>query len=130
MEKSQLLFDTDILIDYLRGKKEAVEFIENLAESNFLASAITVAELFAGIRNEKEKNQLEMFLMGFEIIPIEKVTAEIGGTFRKKFSKSHGTGLGDAIIAASPEIRKLPIVTFNKRHFPMSFEVIVPYAKI
>jgi hypothetical protein len=37
-----LLIDTDILIDYLRGRPEAVTYLEGLSEV-LLISAITVA---------------------------------------------------------------------------------------
>jgi predicted nucleic acid-binding protein len=42
---------------------------------------------------------------------------------------SHGTGLADALIAASAEAAGATLVTLNRRHFPMLAEVLVPYAK-
>lgn len=45
----RLLIDTDVLIDYLRSKSQAVSFLENLKEL-LLISSITVAELYAGVR--------------------------------------------------------------------------------
>lgn len=125
----RLLFDTDILIDYLRGRSEAKEYLESLTEQAFLISSITVAELFAGIRNDKEKNQLEIFVSSFEILPITKEIAERGGLICNAFSRSHGTGLGDALIAATAEIHNASIVTFNKKHFPMLQDVVTPFQK-
>ncbi|MFN5219653.1 MAG: hypothetical protein ACK5FE_01870 [Cyanobacteriota bacterium] len=42
---------------------------------------------------------------------------------------SHGTGLADALIAASAEAAGATLVTLNRRHFPMLADVLVPYAK-
>lgn len=39
----RLLLDTDVLIDYLRGRAEAVAYLERLTTA-LLISAITVAE--------------------------------------------------------------------------------------
>ena len=45
----ELLIDSDVLIDYLRGRAEAVAYLEGLTE-NLLISAMTLAELYAGIQ--------------------------------------------------------------------------------
>jgi predicted nucleic acid-binding protein len=42
------LIDTDVAIDYLRGSVDAIAYIEGLSGNNFI-SAITVAELYAGV---------------------------------------------------------------------------------
>ena len=47
----------------------------------------------------------------------------------ENYGKSHNTGLADAIIAASAEIRQAHLVTFNRKHFPMLTNLIVPYPK-
>ena len=52
-----------------------------------------------------------------------------GGIYRRDYGKSHGTGLVDAIIMASAEIRGAKLVTLNKRHFPTTDDVIIPYIK-
>jgi len=44
-----LLLDTDVLIDFLRSRAEAISYLESLLEPP-LISALTVAELYAGIR--------------------------------------------------------------------------------
>jgi hypothetical protein len=53
-----LLLDTDVLIDYLRSRAEAVEYLENLPQLP-IVSAITVAELSAGVREGRERNILK-----------------------------------------------------------------------
>jgi predicted nucleic acid-binding protein len=50
---ASLLLDTDVLIDYLRARPKAVTYVENLTEA-LLISAITLAELYAGVREDPE----------------------------------------------------------------------------
>lgn len=121
-----LLIDTDVLVDYLRGRNEAVNYIDNLSASLFL-SVITVAELYAGVRDRKERAQLDSFIGAFGVIPLDYTIAVTGGLYRRDYGKSHGTGLADALIAATAMTRQLILVTLNKKHFPMVKTLVVPY---
>ena len=60
---SVFLIDTDVLIDYLRGRPEAVVYLESLTD-RLLISAITVAELYAGVREGVERYALESISVG------------------------------------------------------------------
>ncbi len=122
------LHDTDVLIDYLRSRVEAVEYLENLLEPP-IVSAITVAELCAGVREGKERKILDKLIENFTVISITKEIAIKGGLFRRDYFKSHGVGLADAIIAATAETENTTLVTLNNKHFPMLSNVFVPYRK-
>lgn len=125
----KLLIDTDVLIDYLRNHPLAVEYLENLT-ADLLISSITVAELYTGVREGKEREQLKNFLHIFEIIPITTEIAVLGGLCRRDYGKSHGVGLADAIIAATAEIQQASIVTLNQKHFQhITKNLIIPYQK-
>lgn len=125
------LIDTDVLIDYLRGVDQAATFLEKMVENTICyLSVITVAELYAGIKEGKERQLLERFLQAFEIISIDDNIARIGGLYRRDYGKSHGIGLADALIAATAEQCHSSLVTMNKKHFPMLKNVLVPYSKV
>jgi predicted nucleic acid-binding protein len=125
----RFLIDTDVLIDYLRGNSEAVSYLEGLTKP-FLISAITVAELYAGVRDGVERTTLDEFIRAFEIVPVDQEISIKGGLFRRGYMKSHNVGLADALIAASAETRWAELVTLNSKHFPMLANVVVPYRKI
>jgi hypothetical protein len=110
------LLDTDILIEYLRGSQQAADFVESLT-GDLLLSIITVAELYSGVRDELEEKSIEQFLLAFEVIAIDQTIARRAGLLRRDFRQSHGTGLADALIAASAEKAQATLVTFNDRHF-------------
>src|SRR6185503_3107534 len=99
----RLLIDTDVLIDYLRDQAEAVLYLESLTDT-LLVSVMTVAELYAGVRDGAERTALDSFIQAFEVIPINESIAIQGGLFRRDYRKSHNAGLADAIIAATAEI--------------------------
>jgi predicted nucleic acid-binding protein len=111
----RLLIDTDVLIDYLRGKAEAVSYLEGLTES-LLVSVIKVAELYAGVREGDERTKLDEFIRAFEIVPVDREVAMRGGLYRRDYMKSHNVGLADALIAATVEFRQAALVTLNSKH--------------
>ena len=125
---TQLLIDTDVLIDYLRDYPDAVSYVEAQQE-RLLISVVTVAELYAGVREGEERSRLERFLRAFEIIPLDLRLAAQGGLYRRDYSRSHNVGLADALIAATATQRQIPLVTLNRKHFPMLQDVLVPYHK-
>jgi predicted nucleic acid-binding protein len=124
-----LLIDTDVLIDYLRDYPAAVNYIET-QQARLLISVLTVAELYAGVREGEERARLEQFLQAFEIIPLDLRLAVQGGLYRRDYGKSHNVGLADALIAATATRRQIPLVTLNQKHFPMLQDIIVPYQKV
>lgn len=123
-----LLLDTDLLIDFLRGQRQAIAFMQG--ESGPMAvSALTVAELHAGVRDGEEKDRLAELLSLFSQIPVDPEVAAEGGLLRRDYGPSHGTGLVDAILAATALRQGLRLATLNARHYPMLSEVVVPYRK-
>ena len=124
----RLLVDTDVLIEYLRGRREAVEYLEGLTSDLYL-SVISVAELFAGVRGDEEEKSLKQLLLAFVVLPVTEKTARLGGLYRRDYRPSHGTGLADALIAATTEVTGADLVTFNRRHFPMVSRITVPYER-
>lgn len=125
---NKLLIDTDVLIDYLRGNYQAINYLEKLTELLFISS-ITVAELYAGVREGAERKALDIFICAFEIVPIDQEIAILGGLYRRDYGKSHGVGLADALIAATAQSKQAILVTLNQKHFNYLTKIIVPYQK-
>jgi predicted nucleic acid-binding protein len=81
---SPLLIDTDVLIDYLRGNTAAVAYLESLTEP-LLISAITMAELYAGVREGSERQALESFMAAFQVVVADETIARRGGLYRRDY---------------------------------------------
>jgi predicted nucleic acid-binding protein len=124
----RLLLDTDVLVEYLRGRPRAIKYLESLT-SDLYISVVSVAELFAGVKGDEEERSLEQFLLAFAVLPVTEKVARLGGLYRRDFGPSHGTDLADALIAATVEENGTNLVTSNRRHFPMVSRITVPYKR-
>lgn len=113
-----LLLDTDVLIDFLRGYDKAVDFVTTNSH-RIVLSSIVVAELYAGVKGDKELNALDNFVSLFTVIPVTSDIARAGGLYKRDFAKSHGVGLADSIIAATCESENATLKTLNIKHYPM-----------
>jgi len=123
------LFNTNILIDYLKGKPEAASLLDRcLQEGQILTcSLITKVELLSGAR-QGEEQILQDLLDAFNRIGLDDSIAEAAGHYMRLYRKSHGINTADAIIAASALVRGAALYTLNDKHFPMNdIKVIKPY---
>ena len=112
------LVDTDILIHFLRGRREAKDFLSLLLDqSQILCSSITVAEIFAGIRpGEEEKTRA--LVDNLLVLDVTREVAERAGHYRRTI-RSQTLELDDCLIAATAFIHRSVLATGNGKHYPM-----------
>ncbi len=118
---STYLLDTSVLVDALRGIRGRAEILERLIEDGHLlaCSAITVAEVFAGIK-PKEREATVALLDSLEHYDITRPVAERAGLLRREWSARGKTiALPDLLIASVALTHGLIFVTDNGRGFPM-----------
>src|SRR2546423_6574455 len=102
---AEILVDTDVFIDHLRGAAEL-----KAGRNRLHYSVITRAELFAG----NSASDLTMRLLGpFREISVDRSIAERGGRIRRET----GIRLPEALIAATALERGLILTTRNIRDF-------------
>ena len=94
-----LLPDTDVPIDFLRRYPEAIQLLET-SNYEFWISAVSVAELYVGVRDGKEREVLDQLIGLLRVVEITTEIAQQAGLWRRKYGRSHGTGIMDALIAA------------------------------
>jgi predicted nucleic acid-binding protein len=58
----KVIFDTDVLIWYLRGHEKARRFIEDVAHERRALSSLTLMELLQGCRNQEEAREVKAFI--------------------------------------------------------------------
>ena len=115
---NEMLVDTDVLIDFLRGNEEAIAFIDGFS-SHIILSPIVVAELYAGVKGTNELSVLDDFVSLFRIVPLDAEIVKAGGLYKRDFGKSNGVGLADAILAATADKENAELKTLNVKHYPM-----------
>jgi len=125
--KKMILIDTDVVVDFLRGYDEAVAYLKGLSGEVAL-SAIAVAELYAGVRDD-EREKLDEFVSLFPVLPITPEIAKNGGLLKRDYHRSHGIGLADALMAATAIEQKAELKTLNTKHYPMFKGLKPPYTK-
>jgi hypothetical protein len=122
-----ILIDTDVLVDFLRGYEPAVEWMRSCSSQPRI-SVITLAELRSGMRSGEEPALAALF-RALVVIPVGEDIAARAGDLRRAFGPSHGTGLADALIAATALAHEAALVTLNARHYPMVDALVQPYQK-
>jgi hypothetical protein len=121
-----MLLDMCIMIDVLRGKAAAFDFVSSLENAPAL-SVVTITELVAGCRNVKERRQIDRLLSHYAVHDINRDVASLAGDYVRRYGPSHGTDPIDALIAATAETSSLPLATLNVKHFPMFAGLAPPY---
>ena len=120
-----ILLDTDVLVDFFRGYRKAVAFI-NAQSDRIILSSIVVAELYAGVKGDAEQTSLENFVSIFRVVPVSAEIAKVAGLYKRDYGKSHGVGLADAILAATAQTENAELKTLNTKHYPMLKDSIKP----
>ncbi len=113
------LVDTDVCIDFLKGKEYTKELFDKLLEGKVFISVLSIYELFKGAYTLKQRETVEKFLKVFTKIDIDENISKIGSEFYTKYRKK-GITLGDidCLIMATAKMYNLKIVTRNVKHFP------------
>lgn len=103
---ADILVDTDIFIDHLRGARTL-----DVGGDSVSYSVVTRCELFAGAR--ADEMVIRVLLAPFTELPIDRRVAERAGRVRRET----GTLIADALIAATALEYGLALATRNTRHF-------------
>jgi predicted nucleic acid-binding protein len=114
----KVLVDTDILINFLRGREAARKYLSSLFEdSEIYCSVITVAEIHAGMK-EHEREKTTELIDSLNIADINREIAEKAGKY-KRDEKRQALELDDCFIAATAFIKEAIFATGNEKHYPM-----------
>ena len=115
---SFLIFDTDILIDVLRGDVDAIQYLQTQSRQAQVAiSAVTQMELVVGCRNKNELQSLRIFLQRFLLLKITEAISDRSVELLEQYRLSHGLLIADGLIAATALESNQPFVTKNQRDF-------------
>jgi predicted nucleic acid-binding protein len=116
-----VLVDSDIVIEVCRERDyDLLLRWRELArsENTILYSPVTAAEVWTGVRS-REREELTTFFHVLLCAPIDYETGRQAGDYLHQYRKSHGLGLGDALIAAAAAMNRAELWTRNRKHYPM-----------
>ena len=120
-----ICFDSDFIIDFLRGKADAIDKMKSLEQSatQIVTTAINSLEVFVGIVSLDSATSQRViltrnFLDSLVVLPFDHIASLKAATLLN-FLKRKGTliGLKDTLIAAIAIMNNVPLLTRNVKHF-------------
>lgn len=123
-----VLFDTDLVIDLLKGDSRAVSFFEEYVFSGALTpvvSSMSIAELFMFARDKSEEMDLDHWMGSvFDIAEADYRISKEAGLLKRK----NGIKIADAIVAATAIVNRIPLVTRSPDSYRrLDLKVFKPY---
>jgi predicted nucleic acid-binding protein len=121
MAKISVLVDTDVFIDYFNAGRFHALF--NSKRFTIYYSIVTKKELLTkpGLR-DAERDAIESELKRCRLIPISD---SIAGKYSNLRNRYPSLEKGDALIAATAHVKRLPLVTRNKRHYRLMRDIVL-----
>ncbi|MBI4906869.1 MAG: PIN domain-containing protein [Acidobacteria bacterium] len=123
-----VLLDSSVIFDALNGKRGRAEYLRTLIREGHVLGCCPVnnTEVYAGIR-DSEFHKTADFLSSLDLIPIDAATARRAGLLKRDWAKGgHTLAYTDVTIAAAALQNNLPLLTDNRKHFPMQDLVLFP----
>ena len=91
-----MLFDTDVIIDFLRGDVVAKKTLNSVPKNERMISSITAMELIIGARDKNEARQLRKFIVeNFEIVHLTSEISKNSKRFNRRYLHMQRRGTGD-----------------------------------
>jgi predicted nucleic acid-binding protein len=117
----KLLLDTYVLIDHLRGRAGAVNFLlaANERGDDLVGSVVSRSELLRGMR-PSERTRTEHLLTLVSWLEVTVAIADKAGELARRYRASHpGIDIADFLIAGTCDLAGAQLATLNVKHFPM-----------
>lgn len=114
-----MIFDSDILIEFLGKNPAAAACIESIPLLERNISVMSYLEVLYGCRNRRELHEFQQFAAASlaEVIPISEVISQRAVQIMEDHVLAYRLDATDALIAATALIRAEPLTTGNLKHF-------------
>jgi predicted nucleic acid-binding protein len=114
-----IIADTDVLIDYLEGRRPGAEAVfQALRLDQLQTTTISYFELLAGARRRRQQESVLALLESIQVLPLDVDAARKAAEVHQQLERSGiGIGMGDSLIAGIALARGATLLTRNKRHF-------------
>ena len=124
-----ILVDSDVLIEHLRGKTAARDWLVGARQSSgpLAISVVSLTEIAGGMR-PPDRREVIRLLGSMQRFEVTEQVAWRAATVMQEYRRSHsGISLGDYLIAATALTEGLELATLNIRHYPMFPELARPF---
>lgn len=112
-----MMYDTDVLIWFIRGNEKAASAFEN--DSGKCLSIQSYMELLQGARDKEEQKQLKDFIFAFDfaVLPMSENIGHRALVYVEEYALSAGMRSADALVAATAVENNMTLMTGNTKHF-------------
>ena len=131
MPNVDMVLDTDVLIEILRGDDRAKTWLASVTSHVIGIPVLVHMEVLLGARDKREQHALATNLARYTVLHLESGDSQKAQHWFEQFHLSHGTGILDCLIATIPVRLSKPFYTFNLRHFRVipGLEARAPYRR-
>lgn len=118
LAERQLVVDTDVIIDHLRGRTTSLQTA--LMQYDCAITAVTLYELeAAAVRLEHQQHLIERLLSIVDVLPFDRQAAHLAADIWRTTVEARGwaIGLPDTLLAGVCLAQDSPLLTRNLDHF-------------
>jgi tRNA(fMet)-specific endonuclease VapC len=114
-----ILADSDVLIDFLRGKEPSARRIRSeIATGGLATTAINAFELLSGAKAGSERAKIARLLAALNVLHIDQTVGAAAAEIRRQLEeRGESIGMADYLIAGVCLVRQATLLTRNKAHF-------------
>jgi predicted nucleic acid-binding protein len=112
-----VLCDTNIFIHAFNGDAKTISALQSIGYDNILLSSITVMELYQGMGNKKELQEMKKKIKYYDVIEVDVEISKLATQLIDQFNLSHRLLIPDAIIAACAVVHQIELFTYNVKDF-------------
>lgn len=118
-----MIFDSDVLIWFLRGNAKAASAIEAVELRRI--SVVTQMELHQGARDKREQKAIERLVrdLAFEILPISEKISHRASIYGGEYCLQGNLRVADALIAATAVEYRDTLCSANAKHYKVVAEL-------
>ncbi len=114
-----MIADSDMLIDFLRGREPGHGRIGiELSTGRLATTSVNAFELLSGAAVIKEQKKIKVLLDALTVLPVEARAAELAARTRRDLeARGSGIGMADYLIAGVCLAHSATLLTRNVDHF-------------
>ncbi|MES2703397.1 MAG: PIN domain-containing protein [Bacteroidota bacterium] len=109
-----VLFDTDALIEYLRGNPEVAEYVFSIGgEERIIISSVTYGEILLFAKDRPHLNRLRKTLSLLILLDVNEGISELFRQHMELYSLSHRPSIPDMLNSAFAKYYDISFFTLN-----------------
>jgi predicted nucleic acid-binding protein len=117
----RFLLDSDIIIWHLRGRDEVTGMLRDLQRFGVPGcSALSVVEVQVGVKKGEEE-RTNHFFKHLKVFDVDReIASKAAQLIREYRTKGVTLDIPDGVIASTCILHELVLVTYNRKHYPIT----------